>query len=216
MTIGARLILAAGTMFELVKELKDGAEALKRQSSNSISLSAGTELFIEFVTLFPHDASVRANRCSHFESRVLITASFQSFLELKSELIRQGHNYVTEALSYRQKIADLAFDFIKDGSIVLLCLSAMTFSSSSCVLCLLDPNTFILKGGDADTFVGAQTETHIWCAWALSTVALTTNMCLQCLSQRPGRAVLVSRQLKSSLRRGYRAPSSLTRRWHIR
>ncbi|KIY64926.1 IF-2B-domain-containing protein [Cylindrobasidium torrendii FP15055 ss-10] len=90
---------AAGTMFELVKELKDGAEALKRQSSNSISLSAGTELFIEFVTLFPHDAS--------------------SFLELKSELIRQGHNYVTEALSYRQKIADLAFDFIKDGSIIL-------------------------------------------------------------------------------------------------
>lgn len=52
--------LPAGTMFELVKELKDGAEALKKQSLNSISLSAGTELFIEFVTLFPHDASVRA------------------------------------------------------------------------------------------------------------------------------------------------------------
>lgn len=42
----------------------------------------------------------------------------QSFLELKRELIRQGHAYVTEALSYRQKIAELAFDFIKDGSVV--------------------------------------------------------------------------------------------------
>ncbi len=45
-------------MFELVQELKDGAETLKQQSSNSISLNAGTELFIEFVTLFPHEASV--------------------------------------------------------------------------------------------------------------------------------------------------------------
>lgn len=46
-------------MFELVKELKNGAETLKQQTLNSISINAGTELFIEFVTLFPHDASVR-------------------------------------------------------------------------------------------------------------------------------------------------------------
>ncbi|KAF8921334.1 hypothetical protein CPB85DRAFT_1210285, partial [Mucidula mucida] len=91
----------AGTMFELVQELKDGAETLKQQSSNSISLNAGTELFIEFVTLFPHEASV------------------STFLELKTELIRQGHQYVTEALTYRDKIAQLAFDFIKDGSVIL-------------------------------------------------------------------------------------------------
>jgi translation initiation factor eIF-2B subunit alpha len=49
----------AGTMFELVKALNEGAEALKRQSSNPISLNAGCELFIAFVTLFPHESVVR-------------------------------------------------------------------------------------------------------------------------------------------------------------
>lgn len=48
----------AGTMFELVKALNDGAEALKKQTPNPISLNAGCELFIAFVTLFPHDSDV--------------------------------------------------------------------------------------------------------------------------------------------------------------
>lgn len=45
-------------MFELVKALNDGAEALRKQSSNAISLNAGCELFIAFVTLFPHESVV--------------------------------------------------------------------------------------------------------------------------------------------------------------
>ena len=45
-------------MFELVKALNHGAETLKNQTSNSISLNAGCELFIAFVTLFPHDSAV--------------------------------------------------------------------------------------------------------------------------------------------------------------
>lgn len=45
-------------MFELVKALNDGAEALKEQASNPISLNAGCELFIAFVTLFPHESDV--------------------------------------------------------------------------------------------------------------------------------------------------------------
>lgn len=48
----------AGTMFELVKALNDGAEALKKRTPNPISLNAGCELFIAFVTLFPHDSDV--------------------------------------------------------------------------------------------------------------------------------------------------------------
>lgn len=52
------LIIQAGTMFELVKALNDGAETLKKQASNPISLNAGCELFITFVTLFPHDSDV--------------------------------------------------------------------------------------------------------------------------------------------------------------
>ncbi|KAE9387495.1 nagb/rpia/CoA transferase-like protein [Gymnopus androsaceus JB14] len=89
----------AGTMFELLNELKGSAEALSRQSPNPIGLNAGCELFIEFITLFPHDAA--------------------SFSELKTELIRQGQQYAKQALTYRAKIAELAFDFIKDDSVIL-------------------------------------------------------------------------------------------------
>ncbi|KAF5357940.1 hypothetical protein D9756_001596 [Leucocoprinus leucothites] len=89
----------AGTMFELVQALNDGAEVLKRQAPNPISPNAGCELFIAFVTLFPHDST--------------------NFSELKRELIRQGQQYATEALTYRHKIANLAVGFIKDDSVIL-------------------------------------------------------------------------------------------------
>lgn len=45
-------------MFELVKALNDGARILSDRSPNPISLNAGCELFIAFVTLFPHDSDV--------------------------------------------------------------------------------------------------------------------------------------------------------------
>ena len=45
-------------MFELVKALNEGAETLKRRMANPISLNAGCELFIAFVTLFPHESTV--------------------------------------------------------------------------------------------------------------------------------------------------------------
>ncbi|KAH0830542.1 hypothetical protein J3R83DRAFT_1995 [Lanmaoa asiatica] len=89
----------AGTMFELVKALNDGARVLSERSPNPISLNAGCELFIAFVTLFPHDSD--------------------SFSDLKTELVKQGQKYATEALTYRDKIAELALGFIKDDSIIL-------------------------------------------------------------------------------------------------
>lgn len=48
----------AETMFELVQALNNGAEELKRRAPHAISLNAGCELFIAFVTLFPHDSTV--------------------------------------------------------------------------------------------------------------------------------------------------------------
>ncbi|KAJ7774658.1 hypothetical protein DFH07DRAFT_800406 [Mycena maculata] len=89
----------AGTMFELVKALNEGADFLKQHSSNPISLNAGCELFIAFVTLFPHDSA--------------------SFSDLKMELVKQGEAYVRQALTYRRKIGELAVDFIKDDSVIL-------------------------------------------------------------------------------------------------
>ena len=52
------IVSPAGTMFELVQALNDGAEQLKKRTTNSISLDAGCELFIAFVTLFPHESDV--------------------------------------------------------------------------------------------------------------------------------------------------------------
>ena len=49
---------SAGTMFELVRALNDGAETLKKRVPNPIGLTAGCELFIGFVTLFPHESAV--------------------------------------------------------------------------------------------------------------------------------------------------------------
>ncbi|KAI0374795.1 nagb/rpia/CoA transferase-like protein [Pilatotrama ljubarskyi] len=89
----------AGTMFELVQALNDGAEELKRRSPNPISLNAGCELFIAFVTLFPHESD--------------------NFAELKKELEQQGRKYAAEAISFRHKIAELALGFIKDDSVIL-------------------------------------------------------------------------------------------------
>ncbi|EIW60487.1 IF-2B-domain-containing protein [Trametes versicolor FP-101664 SS1] len=89
----------AGTMFELVQALNDGAEELKRRSPNPISLNAGCELFIAFVTLFPHESD--------------------NFAELKKELEQQGRKYAAEALAFRDKIAELALGFIKDDSVIL-------------------------------------------------------------------------------------------------
>jgi translation initiation factor eIF-2B subunit alpha len=89
----------AGTMFELVKALNDGAKALKEGTPNPISLNAGCELFTAFVTLFPHDSD--------------------TFSELKTELVKQGKNYAAEALGYRDKIAGLSLGFIKDDSVIL-------------------------------------------------------------------------------------------------
>lgn len=47
-------------MFELVQALNEGAAVLRQRYSNSISINAGCELLIAFVTLFPHETSVSA------------------------------------------------------------------------------------------------------------------------------------------------------------
>ncbi|KIM87040.1 hypothetical protein PILCRDRAFT_64112 [Piloderma croceum F 1598] len=88
----------AGTMFELVKALNDGAKSLKEGTPNPISLNCGCELFVAFVSLFPHDSD--------------------TFSELKTELVKQGRSYAAEALGYRDRIADLSLGFIKDDSIL--------------------------------------------------------------------------------------------------
>lgn len=102
-------------MFELVQALNEGAEALKNRTSNTISVNAGCELFIGFVTLFPHENDVSVIILGLVDRTSPI---HQSFKGLKIELVKQGQKYAHEALSYRQKIAQLVLGFIKDDSVV--------------------------------------------------------------------------------------------------
>jgi len=90
----------AGTMYELVEALKTAAATLKKRTPNPISLTAGCDLFIRFVT----------------------TARLQSynFEEQKAELVAQGREYCSKiARECREKIANHAFGFIKDEAVVL-------------------------------------------------------------------------------------------------
>lgn len=47
-----------------------------------------------------------------------LTLIQQSFSDLRNQLVQHGEKYVEEALTYRQKIAQLSLAFIKDDSIV--------------------------------------------------------------------------------------------------
>jgi len=86
-------------MFELVQALNDGAESLKKRVPNPIGLTAGCELFVGFVTLFPHESA--------------------NFSELKREIVHQGESYTSHAVNFRPKIAELTLGFIKDDSVIL-------------------------------------------------------------------------------------------------
>ncbi|TEB35901.1 nagb/rpia/CoA transferase-like protein [Coprinellus micaceus] len=99
----------AGTMFELVNALHEGAKTLQSQVANPIGVDAGCELFIAFVTLFPHDSAT-----NHSPSSVHRTSPISN-----KSLFLQGRKYAEEALTYRNKIAELAVGFIKDGSVIL-------------------------------------------------------------------------------------------------
>ncbi|KAG9010703.1 translation initiation factor eIF-2B subunit alpha [Tulasnella sp. JGI-2019a] len=89
----------AGTMFEVVEAMKNAATVLKAKSPNPISLTAGCDLFIRFVTMSRQD--------------------YKDFSAHKADLVRQGKEYAATATSCREKIAEHAFGFIKEDAIIL-------------------------------------------------------------------------------------------------
>ncbi|KAH7337073.1 hypothetical protein B0J17DRAFT_718970 [Rhizoctonia solani] len=90
----------ASTMQQLLESLQRGAAVLKSRSSNPLSLTAGCDLFIRYVTLFPR--------------------IHQSFEHHKEELVKQGRKYAqTTAATCRDTIAQHTLGVIKDDSIIL-------------------------------------------------------------------------------------------------
>jgi translation initiation factor eIF-2B subunit alpha len=95
----------ASTMMELEVQLKAAADSLKRcetialDGRTSISLTAGCELFLRYVT-----------RCF---------LDFPDFDVCKTQLIERGELFAEESLKSRVKIAELGHMFIQDGQVIL-------------------------------------------------------------------------------------------------
>ncbi|KAH9305634.1 hypothetical protein KI387_010038 [Taxus chinensis] len=91
----------ASTMMELEIELKNASDTLKLWDETSISLSAGCDLFMRYVT-----------RTSALE--------YEDFHTAKSRLIERGERFGEISLKARKTIAMLGQDFIFDGSNILV------------------------------------------------------------------------------------------------
>ncbi|CAG8516901.1 11194_t:CDS:2 [Paraglomus brasilianum] len=91
----------ATTLSEFMKSLEEGSESLKSSTRNSISLSAGTDLFLRFVTRTSHDVT-NLDAC-------------------KEHLMESGKVLVEKAIAVRHKVAELGVQFIKDDARAAAC-----------------------------------------------------------------------------------------------
>lgn len=90
----------ATTLMGLEKELMEAADTLKRGNPTSISLAAGCELFIRYVT-----------RTHALE--------FADLTQAKKFLIERGHRFAETSLKARAKVAEYGDGFVRDGSVIL-------------------------------------------------------------------------------------------------
>lgn len=117
-TIAIRTLLdvikssSAGTLSELVHELKSTINILTTQTDSSIpSLKSGCDLFLRFITLAKLDT--------------------YAIDECRRKLIERGEVFLERTLLSRQRISEYSQQFIVDGSVIL------THSYSRVVLALL-------------------------------------------------------------------------------
>lgn len=107
----------AGTIAGLQDEIKRATEALISAKTSIVSVSSGCELFVRFITLTSE------------------MGEEEDFGKLKGLLIERGSTYLDTVASSRQKIADVASPFIRDGTTILI------HSSSRVVFTLLKKAT---------------------------------------------------------------------------
>eukprot|EP01117_Protostelium_nocturnum_P016455 TRINITY_DN6508_c0_g1_i4.p1 TRINITY_DN6508_c0_g1~~TRINITY_DN6508_c0_g1_i4.p1 ORF type:complete len:216 (+),score=34.13 TRINITY_DN6508_c0_g1_i4:43-690(+) len=88
----------AKTMMELEKELNSASNILK-DFCDSLSVASGCDLFTRFV--------------------IRTSADYRDFEECKRKLIEKGQLYLKQSEQGRNKIAQLASGFIRDGMTVL-------------------------------------------------------------------------------------------------
>jgi translation initiation factor eIF-2B subunit alpha len=85
-------------MTELISELERGASFLRKASFNPVSLSAGADLFLRFVTLQRPSAH-------------------QSFSVHKRNLVARANDFVNDSHKCVEKIVALATGMIKDDAV---------------------------------------------------------------------------------------------------
>lgn len=85
-------------MTELISELESGASLLRKASFNPVSLSAGADLFLRFVTLQRPSAH-------------------QSFSLHKRNLVQRANDFVNDSHKCVEKIVGFATGMIRDDAV---------------------------------------------------------------------------------------------------
>lgn len=91
----------ANTMTEFTMELQEATNDLQISTKNAVSVLAGCELFKRFVTRTAGDV-------------------VEDFDRFKKSLVNRGHIFTERSPLCREKIASLSYEFIKDGSVLLV------------------------------------------------------------------------------------------------
>lgn len=91
----------ASTMMELEKELKAAADSLQKCNRSSISLAAGCELFMRYVT--------RTGALEHSD-----------LSQSRQRLIERGKTFSAVSMQARERIAELGQRFVREGGVVLV------------------------------------------------------------------------------------------------
>lgn len=103
-------------MFELMEAVKDAATKLKRHySQNSVSLSAGCDVFYQFISSLRDFGQVSI---VFICGQVLSLCAMQDFEGFKSHIIAAVREYAQNTKQVKDTIADHVDAFIKDDSIV--------------------------------------------------------------------------------------------------
>lgn len=96
----------AGTLIHLIEQLQELAKLLKLEAGASVtSVISGCDLFVRFITL------TKGRMDDRMEDR--------NFDSVKEHLVDRGRVFINRLAISRQKIAQLAYPFIRDGVTVL-------------------------------------------------------------------------------------------------
>lgn len=103
------------TISEYMDVLKRGGDELKQRVVNNISLSAGVDLFQQFVSRSIADLGV----CGAMQMPRNADSDTQDFEHCRRHLIKNGRLFVQRAKDGRRRIADLGEKFVRDDSIIM-------------------------------------------------------------------------------------------------